>query len=233
MKPLFIRSIIGILWFLTGCTDHVGPTDFKLRYNLNGFNADTLHLNESKELFALRIDSIFKKCASRSFSPDGSPSDSTIVAALDLFYSETFVRIYEQAGYYLNNAVAYISDTSLKREKRCVAMFTMLEHDFVNNINFFYACAYLREQGLVDENMLMYCSLVPDEFTNVEIIKYYKNPIVQKVLTVIRDNPKTSGEPKEIIYSVLSGEAYRSRKDYFDMEARALNPPWWEKFLKI
>ncbi|MES2559410.1 MAG: hypothetical protein V4590_06695 [Bacteroidota bacterium] len=185
------------------------------------FSCGQNNQNEKREYFydfsrPISLDTIRLNIPADSFAQTIADIEKRIVDLTDIeavFHSDKYIFIYEHASKYLNNVVNFLSDTTLSRQKRMIALLTMNKQDFDNNLNFLLACEKLYKRSLIEEEFLQ-IAIFPPVLQNRDIIKFYNNKKVQEVLYEIRDNPNTSENFKETINEILSGKRYKEEKAF-------------------
>jgi hypothetical protein len=198
MKRFIVIFLVAIL--AIGCCQNI-PDTCDCSYDFSQpISLDTIRLNIPTDTFAQTIIDIETRIV-----------DLTYIGAV--FNSDKFIYIYEHAPYHINNVIQYLSDTNHSMQRRTIALLSMCRQDLDNNLNFLFACESLYKRSLIKEDFIMYV-LFPPVLSNRDLIKYYDNEKIRRVLTDIRNNPQTSENFRATIDDILSGKRYKDEKAF-------------------
>jgi hypothetical protein len=137
-----------------------------------------------------------------------------LTTASDLFNIDEFIGIYENPSLYSEDALRFISDSTIDTQKKQIAVYSMQNLPDSLYINFCSSVADFFIKGIVSKEVLQ-TAVFNSINERYKVIKNYKDKTVIVFLNAVKSF-SNSQELKSRIDSLLSGKTWKNLSDFIE-----------------
>ena len=191
---LSIAFLFLYSYFLNSCSiDNKQNTSSDIQFE---FNKHIIKKCVDSVRFSNTINKI---CVNNDIDPSEYP----------LLSDSLFIQIAINSKVYLNDAIWFLSQRNLFKEKKVVAL-TMQTLDFDNYLYFLHSCLNLNIEKKIPDEIIQIVLGICD--WNIEIYKNYKNSVLQSILNSFIKQKEININIKNDIKLILNGKQWSDCK---------------------